>query len=259
VTFTQIAGPAGSLHVDDGGSGDFPVVFVHAFGGNTIHWAAQLEHLRKTRRALALDLRGHGLSQPPAAGDYRMESMAGDIDAVVNNIGLPKFILAGHSMGGSVAIAYAGLHPQGVAGLLLVDTGDSRQIPEGQKQQYIMALESDAYADVMEDYFNQILAGSAPGVREKIMQDIRGMREETAVSLLKEVLRYDPVPALGRYHGPRLAVVTPLNETPSSLHNLVPDLPHVVVTGTGHWIQLDKPDEFNRILDEFLYRVDTGK
>lgn len=259
MALTQVVGPFGSLHVDDGGSGDSPVVFVHAFGGNTTHWAAQLEHLRKIRRGVALDLRGHGLSQPPADGDYGMESMAGDVDAVANKIGLQKFILVGHSMGGTVAIAYAGLHPERVAGLVLADTGNPKQIPEDQKQQYVKALESDAYATVMEGYFEHLLAGSAPGVREKIMQDIRGMAKETAVSLLKKVFRYDPLPALGRYHGPKLAVVTPANDMPYSLHNLVPDLPHVVVTGTGHWIQLDKPEEFNRILDEFLYRVDTGK
>jgi len=259
MALTQVAGPSGSLHADDGGSGDSPVVFVHAFSGNTTHWSLQLEHLRKRRRAVALDLRGHGFSQPPPDGDYRMDSMAGDIDAIVNKIGLPKFILAGHSMGGSVAIAYAGLHPERIAGLLLVDTGDARQIPESQKQQYIMALESDAYADVMEGYFNQILTGSVPGVRAKVIQEIRIMPKEMALSLIKEQFRYDPLPALTRYHGPRLAVVTPANDMPYSLHNLVPDLPHVVVTGTGHWIQLDKPEEFNRILDEFLYRVDTGK
>jgi pimeloyl-ACP methyl ester carboxylesterase len=259
MALTQVAGPSGSLHVDDGGSGDLAVVFVHAFSGNTTHWAAQLEHLRKTRRAVALDLRGHGVSQPPPGGDYRMDCMAEDIDAVVNKIGPPKFILAGHSMGGSVAIAYAGLHPERVAGLLLVDTGDARQIPEGQKQQYIMALESGAYASVMESYFEQILAGSVPGVRAKVMQEIRIMPKEMVLSLIKEQFSYDPLPALTRYKGPKLAVVTPLNDTSSSLHNLVSDFPHAVMTGTSHWLQLDKPEEFNRILDEFLYRVDTGK
>jgi esterase len=253
MTLMEISGPGGSLRIDDGGSGDLAVVFVHAFGGNTTHWAAQLEHLRKRRRAVALDLRGHGFSQPPADGDYGMESMAGDINAVVNKIGFPKFILAGHSMGGSVAIAYSGLHPERVAGLLLVDTGDARQIPEGQKNQYIKALESDAYADVMESYFNQILTGSVPGVRAKVMQEIRIMPREMALSLIKEQFRYDPLPALIRYKGPKLAVVTPANDMPYSLHNLALDLPHVVVTGTSHWLHLDRPEEFNRILNEFLH------
>ena len=252
MTPTLISGPSVSLHVDDGGAGDLAVVFVHAFGGNTTHWSAQLKHLRKKRRAVALDLRGHGLSQPPADGDYRMESLAGDIDAVVNNIGLHRFVLVGHSMGGSVVIAYAGLHPERVAGLVLVDTGNPKQIPEGQKREYIRALESDAYTGVMESYFEEILAGSTSGVRKKIMGEIRNMPKEVAVPLVKEQLRFDPLSALSRYHGPRLAIVTPANDMPYSLHNLIPDFPHVVMTGTSHWLQLDKPEEFNYILDKFL-------
>jgi pimeloyl-ACP methyl ester carboxylesterase len=38
----------------------------------------------------------------------------------------------------------------------------------------------------------------------------------------------------------------------------VPDLPHKVVTGTSHWLHMDKPEEFNRILDEFLEEVRQG-
>jgi pimeloyl-ACP methyl ester carboxylesterase len=65
-------------------------------------------------------------------------------------------------------------------------------------------------------------------------------------------MAYDPHPALGRYQGPKLAIVTPFNDAPFSLHRLGQGFPHQVVTGTGHWIQLDKPDELNRLMDEFL-------
>src|SRR5436190_1999633 len=47
---TEIMGPAGQLHVDDGGTGGLPVVFVHSFAGSTAHWAEQLAHLRPPRR-----------------------------------------------------------------------------------------------------------------------------------------------------------------------------------------------------------------
>jgi pimeloyl-ACP methyl ester carboxylesterase len=55
----RVEGPAGALAVDDGGEGGLPVVLVHSLAGNAGHWEAQLAHLRRTRRALALDLRGH--------------------------------------------------------------------------------------------------------------------------------------------------------------------------------------------------------
>jgi len=70
---TQISGPAGFLHIDDGGAVGVPVVFVHSFAGSTAHWAMQLAHLRKTRRAVAFDLRSHGQSASPARDDYAVE------------------------------------------------------------------------------------------------------------------------------------------------------------------------------------------
>jgi pimeloyl-ACP methyl ester carboxylesterase len=51
---------------------------------------------------------------------------------------------------------------------------------------------------------------------------------------------------------PKLAVITPHADQHHDLHNLVPDLSRKVVTGTSHWLQMDKPEELNRILDQFL-------
>ena len=56
--------------------------------------------------------------------------MAGDVAAVVDTLKLDRFVLVGHSMGGGVALTYAGAHPDRVAGLVLVDPiGDGKQIP----------------------------------------------------------------------------------------------------------------------------------
>jgi hypothetical protein len=63
---------------------------------------------------------------------------------------------------------------------------------------------------------------------------------------------------LRHYKGPKLSIVSKLNDAPFSLHNLVADLPHIRVTGTGLWLQMDKLEEFNRILDDFLTSVDSG-
>jgi pimeloyl-ACP methyl ester carboxylesterase len=116
----SIPGPAGKLYVDDGGSGGVPVVFIHSFAGNSTHWTEQLKHLRKTRRAIALDLRGHGQSQPPVNVDYSIDALEVDVTAVVDTLKLDRFVLVGHSMGGPTAIAYAAENLSKVAGLVLV-------------------------------------------------------------------------------------------------------------------------------------------
>ena len=247
------------IYIDDGGEGPLPVVFVHSLAGNTQQWSAQLSHIRTTRRAIALDLRGHGQSSSPENGDYAIDSMAQDVQTVVDQLGIERFILVGHSMGGSVAGAYAGVYPERVAGLLLVDpSGDSTQMPIEEVQQYLGALESEAYANVVEGYWSQILSGSTETTHAKVMQDLRDTPKATVVGVFKDLFKYNPVPALERIDGPTLSIITAINETPFSGHNLVPILPHKMITGTGHGLQLDKPEEFNQIMDELLSSVDNG-
>lgn len=252
---TRIAGPAGALAVDDGGRGGaVPVLFVHSLAGNSAQWQAQLEHLRPSRRAVAFDFRGHGRSEPAAGGDYSIAAMAGDIAAVVDGLGLDRFVLVGHSMGAGAALTYAGAHPERVAGLFLVDPiGDGRQIPGAEAQQFIQGFESN-YDSISRSYWAQI-AGPDSAVRQHLLADLGATPRATVVPVLQSVMRFDPGAALARYTGPKLSVVTPQNDQPFSLHRLGSGFPHRVITGTGHWIQLDKPEEINRVLDEFLQRV----
>lgn len=248
----RIAGPAGSLYVDDGGAGDVPVVFAHAFAGSSSHWAAQLAHLRKARRAVALDLRGHGQSEPSVGDDYAVESLAKDIAAAADAVGLKRFVLVGHSLGGAAAVAYAGAHPDRVAGLLLV--GAPGKVPADQARQILTAMESD-YEKVSEDFWKRLLTGAQPQVEKQVRSEMRSVPREAALSIIHETFRFDPLPALNAYRGPKLAIATPQGDTPQALHRLVPDLPRKLIAGTSHWPFMDKPEEFNRIMDEFLTTI----
>lgn len=243
-----VTGPAGRLHVDDGGAGGLPVMFVHSYAGSGAHWAAQLAHLRPTRRAGALDLRGHGRSDAPASGDYA-DSLAADIAAVVDALGLERFVLVGHSMGGAAALAYAGAHPERVAGLVLVGT-PGKSSPE-QSGQVMGALKAD-YDKTMATYWQSLLTGARPEVAARIEKEMKSVPREASLAIIQAIFDYDPVPALNAYPGPKLLVDTSHGDSPGALHNLAPEIPRQVMTGTSHWPQLDKPEEFNRILDEFL-------
>lgn len=248
---SRVTGPAGALAVDDGGRGELPVVLVHSLAGNSTHWSKQLEHLRRTHRAVALDLRGHGRSERPSNGDYTIAALAGDVAAVADTLGLEKFVLVGHSMGGGVALAYAGAHPDRVAGLVLVDPiGDAKQIPPAEAKAYLAGFESN-YDSTSQGYWTSI-AGPDSVIQKRLLADLKATPREAVVQVLRDVMQFDPHPALARYQGPTLSIVTPQNDMAMSLHRLGKGRPHRIVTGTGHWIQLDKPDELNRMLDEFL-------
>jgi pimeloyl-ACP methyl ester carboxylesterase len=254
-----VEGPAGLLHVDDGDDGGdggdgrdgrSPVVFIHSFGGNAGHWSAQLAHIRPGRRAVALDLRGHGRSAP-ASGDYAIGSLAGDVAAVVDAFDLGKVVLVGHGMGGAVAIAYAGGRPDRTAGLLLVVPPG--RIPPDQAKQIVTAMESD-YETMSESYMSKLLAGARPEVKAQIKAE-QTMPSEPGLGFITATQEFDALPALRAYPGPKLTV-TGESGMPTDLHNLVPDLPRKVIAGTSHWLPMDEPDEFNGILDEFLATID---
>jgi pimeloyl-ACP methyl ester carboxylesterase len=252
ITAQRIEGPAGQLHVDDGGTGGVPVVFVHSFAGSGSHWTSQLAHARATRRAVTFDLRGHGRSTPPSNNDYRIESLAEDLAAVIDGLQLERVVLVGHGLGASVSAAYASEQPERVGGLLLVVPPG--KVPGDQAQKTIQALESD-FGKVSAAYYEKLLSGARPNVRSVIMLDAQRLPRETALALIKASQTYDPVSALQRYEGPKLSIVTPSSDTPLDLHNVLRDLPRVHMDGTSHWPQLDKPDEFNRHLDEFLAQI----
>ncbi len=253
----HVTGPAGTLHVDDGGPDDgfIPVVLAHSFGGSSAQWAPQLEHLRRTRRAIALDLRGHGSSTSAPDGDVAMESFGADIGAVLDGLGLGKVVLVGHGLGAKAALEYAGAHPDRVAGLVLAAA--PAWIPPEQASQMIAGLRQD-YERMSGAINERLLSGASDEVRALIARDGARVPRGEALRIIEASLTHDPRPALGRYHGPRLAVTTPDADTPNDVQRLAPDVSHEVMTDTSHWMQLDRPDAFNLILDRFLERVDRS-
>jgi pimeloyl-ACP methyl ester carboxylesterase len=250
----NIKGPAGNIHVMDLGQGGLPVVFIHSFGGSVKHWENQMDHLKTKRRVIALDIRGHGASNPSSDHDYSVTSIANDIDVVADSLKLERFILVGHSMGGSSAISYAAKHPDRVAGLFI--TGTPGKTPEEQSKMIIASLESEKYDTVMEDYMKKLLADAKPETNQLEREGMNKISKQSSLSMIKALFQYDPLPDLRKYKGPVLIVSRPGDEQPNALHNAFPSIPHKVVEGTSHWIQLDKPGEFNRILDDFLIIVD---
>lgn len=234
------------------GSGGLPVLFAHSFAGNLSHWAETLAHLSASRRALAFDFRGHGNS-PAIQGRYSYDGLSQDIEAVVASEQLDAFVLVGHSMGAAIAIEYAAAHADRVAALVLVDPPPATgAVPAEQIRQIFDSLDQNPYA-VIEQFWNQqMFIDSRPEVKQRLLAGLHDLSRHAAIELTKEGFAVDPSKSLRRYPGPKHAIVTPRNDAALSLHNAVPGVSHTIIRGTGHWIHLDKPAEFNSSLDEFL-------
>jgi hypothetical protein len=91
------------------------------------------------------------------------------------------------------------------------------------------------------------------------MAELSATPKETVVGSFRTHSEYDPLPALRRYGGPTLAVVTSVNDAKFDVHNFGVDLPHNAFGTIGHWLRTDKTEEFTCILDEFIARVRTTR
>lgn len=100
-----------------------PVVMLHGVTGHARTWDDEAEALAGRYRVLALDQRGHGDSDPAPDGDYTTGTLAEDLAAFCDALGLARVRVVGLSMGGRVAIAYAGRRPARVERLVVVDIG----------------------------------------------------------------------------------------------------------------------------------------
>ncbi len=107
------------------------MVFVHGFGGNATQWKNQLKQFSDDSRVIALDLRGHGLSDKPHSA-YTMDEHLADIEAALRVLGVAdKFVLLGHSFGGAVVTEYAAAHPERVEKLVLIATAGEYRLEFG--------------------------------------------------------------------------------------------------------------------------------
>ena len=114
-------GDGRQVHVRDEGPRDAPIVLLHGSNADLHTWQAWTDALSADYRVVRFDQRGHGLTGPAADADYSIEAFAGDIDAVVDALGVERFVLAGNSMGGAIAMQYAIASPERLDGLVLVD------------------------------------------------------------------------------------------------------------------------------------------
>lgn len=133
--FVEIEGL--QVHLRDEGPRDdaLPIVLVHGTSASLHTWEGWATELRKERRVIRFDLPGFGLTGPNAANDYSIAVYVRFVTALMDRLGVQRFVIAGNSLGGEVAWAVAHAHPQRVARLVLVDSAgyriESLSIPLG--------------------------------------------------------------------------------------------------------------------------------
>lgn len=238
-----------------------PVVFVHGMACSADLWNAQLAYVARTRRAIAIDLRGHGTSTPPADHDYSPEACAVDLFAVLEALGLDRIALVGHSYGACVALAAAAAKPNAIAQLILIDPPiDCTQFPPEVYQAQIApmqaALATEDWRSTLENSFRGALTGGTSATEDEILARLAATPKAALLGTSRGLFAFKAVEALDRYlatlGAQAHAILAPSNNLPFSLHILRPTLTTTTIPDTGHWLMLDAPEEFARALDTCL-------
>jgi len=250
-----------SIGYEEAGGGDAtPIVFLHGVGSDKSVWRPQLAHFGKTRRTIAFDYPGYGDSEPAPEGTTR-DDFAAAILSAMTELGIERAHVCGLSLGGVVAIAMHHAVPERCAALVLADTFAVH--PEGRAiYERSLAGSSDLPA-MAEARVDVLIAQPAdPAVRREVVETMSKIDPAAYRIGAAAVWLADQRDRAGTIRVPTLILVgdqdliTPIDLS-NELVDLIPDARMQVIAGAGHLGNLEKPDEFNRLVETFIEGVDS--
>jgi len=243
------------------GKGEPAIVFIHCWCCDKSYWKDQVPYFEKKHTVVALDLAGHGDSGLGRA-DWTIESFAADVAAVVKALNLKKVILVGHSMGGPVSLEAARLMPGRVIGVIGVDTFQDfgETIPEEQQKRWIAAFEVN-FPTVTDQFVRSMFAaGADSALVEHIAADMASAPAVVGIGAMRNMLRYDPAPAVREIKVPIRGINA--DKWPTNVEGnrkLAASFAVKFMPGRGHFVQLEDPATFNKLLEETIAGIVKGK
>ncbi len=245
-----------AIGVDEAGSsGGVPIVFLHGVGSDKSVWAPQLEHFGATRRSIALDYPGYGESDPATPGTTR-DDFAAAVLAAMDALGVEQAHICGLSLGGVIAIALHHAARERCASLILADTFAVH--PDGQAIYDRSIAASEQMSELAAARTPVLLA---PGASEDLHQEVR----ETMARIDPEAFRNgaeavwlaDQRERVAAIAVPTLILVgdqdtvTP-PELSRDLAESIPGAELHILAGAGHLANIERPVDFNRLVEEFV-------
>ncbi|KAF5727075.1 hydrolase family protein [Tripterygium wilfordii] len=254
-----------------------PVVFcLHGGGYSGLSFALSAEMIKEKARVVSMDLRGHGKSTTENDLDLSVETMCNDVFAVLKAIygdSPPAIVLAGHSMGGSIAVHVAAMKKlPSLAGVVVVDVVEGTAMASLSHMQKILSSKMQHFSSIEKAIEWTIKSGSLSNIdsaRVSIPTTLkydeskkcyvhRAKLEETEqywkgwYEGLSEKFLSSPVPKL------LLLAGTDRLDRTLTIGQMQGKFQMVVVRHTGHAIQEDVPDEFATLILNFISRNRIG-
>ncbi len=266
------------LYYEETGRG-YPIVFVHEFGADHREWELQVRHFSREYRCIAYAARGYPPSDVPEDPKlYGQDHACDDIAAVMKHLGIGKAHVVGLSQGGFATLRFGLRHPQMASALVVAGCGSGSNLAELDAWR---ALQAEKSAQLMKEGWGPSLAeetGNSPTRIQLKKKNPRAweefmshLREHSKVGSALTQRWYqgarDPVyrweAELRKMTVPTLIAVgdedAPCVEPSVFLKRTLPNAGLWVCPRTGHAINLEEPEAFNREVAAFFSTVERGR
>ena len=249
------------LRVLDMGGGDAtPVMLIHGFGADLNTWMFTQPALAESRRAVALDLPGHGGSTKALDTAFDGSGFAADIDRALDALGIERLHLIGHSMGGAIALHFAGWQPDRVASLTLIASAElGPEINAAFIDGFVRAQRRREMQEVL-----ALLVHDPALVSRKMVEDVLRYKRLDGVQAALERLAEEWFPngiqragwseIVGAVDVPTQIIWGRNDRIIPAAHGdaLAGRLPVHILDAAGHLPHMEKSGEVNRLIARFI-------
>ncbi len=230
------------------------LIFVHGWCCNIEHWAPVASAFASTHRVVSLDLRGHGKSDAPPKG-YSNAKFAGDVAAVARAAGVTDAVVIGHSMGARVALGTAKLHKDLVRAFVMADVSVGGYVPPAELEanadfRLVVERGYEGAEILYRRFFNppqsafadRVIAEAMRTPLHVVVEARRALMTTNSAAIAKGVRQ--PVLFINASFGN--------TRTADEIHALLPHAEFAQVAMSGHFVQLEVPDQVEAMIRRFL-------
>ena len=251
------------LYYESTGEGQ-PLLLIHGLGSSTRNWELQVGYFAEKYRVITFDLRGHGRSSKPP-GPYSMGLFAEDTARLMQGLGIPAAHVAGISMGGMIAFELAVRFPGMLKSLVIVNSYPEMRVETArehiEKWQRLLILKLLGVRKMGQVLSKRLFIKPEQAELRHIFVERWAENDKRAYQeSLRAIFGWDMEARLGEIRCPVLVIASdgdymPLEEKRNYVAR-IPGARLAVIEDARHAVTAEKPEQFNRILDEFLVSQD---
>jgi len=249
------------------GKGETTLVFIHGWGCDMKAWQNQKAYFEDHLHVVLIDLPGFGMSSKNKV-DYNIEYFSNGIQAVIHELALSKVILVGHSLGTPIAKKIAEAIPELITGICVIDgvyfdfPEDPAEIAAYKKelQGFVSMFKGEDRIKNTEAFINSLhVEATSKKVRNYAQSTMSKVPEFVGHTVMQNLVeeknwKKESVAI------PTLAIYANIPELPENNDSILriwyPNLTYIEMDTVGHFLMMEQPDEFNRLLHDFISEIE---